>query len=164
MGPQLDGGDRVLLDLLCPRVTKKDAKDHKAGNDKSEDDDDDDLVDLGSASAAKKSDHYSFLLSFLIHLYSGNYPQARGIGQAVDNFIKRLGELGIYTPPRSRFEINERTPFCPADLLASVTDQLRVELKKMYKNGSCDLHQQVQIGYTIGRSVFSDRLKYDSNL
>ena len=147
MGPQLDGRDRVFLDLLCPRVTKQDVKDRQAGKDVGEEEGEIDLTDPGSTSTAKKNDHLSFVWSFLIHLYSGNYPRAHGIGQVVDNFIKRLGELGIYTPPRSRSELNERTPFCPSDLLASVANQLRVELTKMYKNGTLDLHQQVQSGH-----------------
>ncbi|KAF9944767.1 hypothetical protein BGZ70_004356 [Mortierella alpina] len=171
MGPQLDGNDRVFLDLLCPRVTKKDVKDHKAGTDDREDDSDDDLVDLNSTSAATKNHHHSFLLSFLSHLYSGNYPQARGMGQTVDNFIKRLGELGIYTPPRPRWEINRSTPFTPTDLLGSVTDQLRVELKKMYKNGSCDLHQQLaerkkkgHLGTTVDIEIHEDRSAVENYL
>ncbi|KAG0057380.1 hypothetical protein BGZ83_010839 [Gryganskiella cystojenkinii] len=141
LGSQLESDDRVFLDLLCPRVTKKDAKDHKDGED---DDDEDDLTDLGSASTVKKGDHGSFIWSFLIHLYSGNYPRAHGVGQKVNSFIVRLGELGIYTPPRSRSEVNEKTPFTPSDLLESVSGQLRVELKKMYKNGSCDIHQKLK--------------------
>ncbi|KAF9972241.1 hypothetical protein BGZ75_001566, partial [Mortierella antarctica] len=79
----------------------------------------------------------------MVHLYTGNYPKASGIGQSVDQFIKRLCELGLYTPPRSRSDVNEKTPFSASDLLESVSVQLRVELKKMYKNGSCDMHQQL---------------------
>ncbi|KAF9945327.1 hypothetical protein BGZ72_001470 [Mortierella alpina] len=125
------------------QLTKQDVKDRQAGKDVGEDEGEIDLTHPGSTSTAKKNDHLSSVWSFLIHLYSGNYPQAHGIGQAVDNFIKRLGELGIYTPPRSRSELNERTPFCPSDLLVSVANQPRVELTKMYKHSSLDLQQQL---------------------
>ncbi|KAF9920273.1 hypothetical protein BGZ67_001388, partial [Mortierella alpina] len=94
MGPDLDDCDRVYLDLLCPRVTKKDAKDYKDGKDDGKGDGEDDLTDPGSTSTAKKNDHGSFIWSFMVHLYTGNYPKASGIGQSVDQFIKRLCELG----------------------------------------------------------------------
>ncbi|KAF9344737.1 hypothetical protein BGX26_003974 [Mortierella sp. AD094] len=143
MGPQLDDADRVFLDLLCPRATRKDAK-VRIANGNADDDDEDDNADLGSTSANKRNYQQSFLLSFLVHLYSGNYPRAKGIGQRVNDFIDRLIHLGIYTPPRTRSELNEKTPFTPSDLLESITSQLRVELKNIYKNGSCDLHQQLK--------------------
>jgi len=142
MGPQLDDADQVFLDLLCPRVTKKDAKCYKDGNSEDDDGEGDDTC-LGVSTMLKMNNQQSFLLSFLTHLYSGNYPRAQGIGQKVNDFIDRLSHLGLYSPPRPRQAINEKTPFTPTDLLESVMGQLRVELKKMYKNGSCDLYQKV---------------------
>lgn len=143
--------DRVFLDLLCPRITRKDAEVHHA-NDNDNDDDEDD-TELDSTSMGKKNDLQSFLWSFLVHLYSGNYPRAQGTGQKVNDFIDRLSHLGIYTPPRTRSELNKKTPFTPSDLLESVMSQLRVELKKMYKNGSCDLHQKVHVEGTTDRFI-----------
>ncbi|KAF9015914.1 hypothetical protein BGZ52_006252, partial [Haplosporangium bisporale] len=140
----IGANDRVFLDLLCPRITRKDAEVHHANDNDDNDDDEDDDTELGSTSMGKKNDLQSFLWSFLVHLYSGNYPRAQGIGQKVNDFIDRLSRLGIYTPPRTRSELNKKTPFTPSDLLESVTSQLRVELKKMYKNGSCDLHQKLK--------------------
>ncbi|KAF9275002.1 hypothetical protein BGZ68_000181 [Mortierella alpina] len=70
-GSQVDGGHRMFfLDLLCPRVTKKDVKDHQAGQDIGEDDAEDDFAtDHGSTSKAKNDDRHSFIMGFLVHLY-----------------------------------------------------------------------------------------------
>ncbi|KAG0036537.1 hypothetical protein BGZ82_004071 [Podila clonocystis] len=143
MEPQLDDADRVFLDLLCPRVTKKDAQHYKDDKSKDNNGEGEDTC-LGVSTTLKKNDQQSFLWSFLVHLYSGNYPRAQGIGQKVNDFIDRLSHLGIYSPPRPRQAINEKTLFTPTDLLESVMGQLRVELTKMYKNGSCDLHQKLK--------------------
>ncbi|KAI7832856.1 hypothetical protein BC939DRAFT_434628 [Gamsiella multidivaricata] len=66
-------------------------------------------------------------------------------GIEVVKFIKRLEELHLYNPPRTRAEINERMPFTPTDLVRSVVGQLKAGLKRMYKTGTCDLHKMVRL-------------------
>lgn len=150
--------DRKFLDLLCPRVSVKDIKDDavdapeddedgdeivglvEGDNEEEEEDGDEDDTDLGGSGGGSKAQQL-FLLSFLQHLYSGNYPRK----PEVNSFIDRLEEFGLYNPPRSRSEINQTMPFSPLDLVRSVVGQLKGELKRMYKKGTGDLYIMVRV-------------------
>ncbi|KAG0348128.1 hypothetical protein BGZ54_004709, partial [Gamsiella multidivaricata] len=138
-GPGLN--DRRFMNCLCPRVSMKDAK--KLDDGCAAEDDDEDGGDMDQKSKdGKGSEQFLFLQSFLVYLYSGNYPRKSGTGQKVNDFIDRLKDLGLYAPPRPRAALNETTPFSPTELLLSVALQLKVELKKMYRNGTCELHNK----------------------
>ncbi|KAG0370959.1 hypothetical protein BGZ54_002106, partial [Gamsiella multidivaricata] len=153
----LDAEDRKFLDIFCPRVSMKNVKDD--ADDTMEDDDDEDEIvgvveedddeeedgdeddtDL-EGSGKNDKEQRQFLSSLLTHLYSGNFPKSVGIGIKADAFISRLEGLDLYTPPRTRSEINKTLPFTPTDLVRSVVGQLKAELKRMYKKGTCDLHK-----------------------
>ncbi|KAF9272471.1 hypothetical protein BGZ74_005235, partial [Mortierella antarctica] len=126
--------DRKFLDLLCPRVSVKDIKDDaidapeddedgdetvglvEGDNEEEEEDGDEDDTDLGGSGGGSKAQQL-FLLSFLQHLYSGNYPRK----PEVNSFINHLEEFGLYNPPWSRSEINQTMPFSPLDLIAPMT-------------------------------------------
>ncbi|KAG0162758.1 hypothetical protein DFQ29_003710, partial [Apophysomyces sp. BC1021] len=51
--------------------------------------------------------------------------------------------LGLHNP-RSQSDINRKMPFPPSDLVRSVVQQLKVELKQMYKKGTCNLHKMLK--------------------
>ncbi|KAF9404193.1 hypothetical protein BGZ76_007049, partial [Entomortierella beljakovae] len=135
--------DRQYLDYLCPRVTMKDVKglgDDEEDEENEEDEDGSDLAKMPKG--GKDSKQNSFLSSFLIFIYSGNRPRNSGIGSAVNDFIDRLIHLKMYTPPPPSSDgCRHKKPFTPSHLVQSISTQLRVELKKMYKNGSCDLYK-----------------------
>lgn len=152
LGPE----DQKFLDLLCPRVNMNDVK--KDTNDATEDDEDGDEIvglveedndeeegadkddtDLGGPGRDDKA-QWLFLLSFLSHLYSGNYPR----NPEVSGFIDRLEGLRLYNPLQTRSAINVAMSFTPMDLVRSVVIQLKCELKRMYKNGTCILHKMVR--------------------
>ncbi|KAG0013179.1 hypothetical protein BGZ82_002274, partial [Podila clonocystis] len=145
--------DQKFLDLLCPRVSMKDVKDDaddateddKDGDEivgevedkeEEEDDGDEDDTDLGGTGGNGKVQQ-AFLRSFLSYLYSGNYPR----NSEVSRFIDHLEGLRLYNPPRTQSEINQTMPFTPSDLVRSVIGQLKGELKRMYKIGTCALHK-----------------------
>ncbi|KAI7831143.1 hypothetical protein BC939DRAFT_221112 [Gamsiella multidivaricata] len=135
--------DHRFMNFLCPRVSIKDAK--KLDDGCAAEDDDEDGGDMDQKSKdGKGSEQFLFLQSFLSYLYSGNYPRKSGTGQKVNDFIDRLKDLGLYAPPRPRAALNETTPFSPTELLLSVALQLKVELKKIYRNGTCELHNKLQ--------------------
>ncbi|KAG0343676.1 hypothetical protein BGZ54_006099, partial [Gamsiella multidivaricata] len=107
----LDAEDRKFLDLLCPRVSMKNVKDDaddameddedgdeivgvvEEDDDEEEDGDEDDIDLEGSGKDDKE--RLQFISSFLIHLYSGNFPKSVGIGIKVDAFISRLEGLDL---------------------------------------------------------------------
>ncbi|KAI7818892.1 hypothetical protein BC939DRAFT_531715 [Gamsiella multidivaricata] len=131
------------MNFLCPRVSMKNAK--KLDDGCAAEDDDEDGGDMDQKSKdGKGSEQFLFFQSFLSYLYSGNYSRKSGTGQKVNDFIDRLKDLGLYAPPRPRAALNEITPFSPKELLLSVALQLKVELKKMYRNGTCELHNKLQ--------------------
>lgn len=163
---RLNDTDREFLGLLCQPVSMKDIMnngddtvvheeddedeikgvlENEGNNDDNDDDDDDeDDTDLEVRKKGGKSKgQLSFISSFLRSLYSGNPPKSTGIGIKVNSFISRLQELGLYSPPRSTSALNERMPFTPTDLVRSVAGQLKSELQRMYKNGTCDIYKKV---------------------
>ncbi|KAF9341751.1 hypothetical protein BGX26_008608, partial [Mortierella sp. AD094] len=119
----------------------KDIKDLDDDDD-DEEEDESDLVDRPKG--GKDSEQSSFLSSFLTSIYSGNRPTNTGIGSAVNDFIDRLIHLKVYTPPPPSSDgCKHKTTFTSSELVQSVSTRLRVELKKMYKNGSCDLYKML---------------------
>ncbi|KAG0344952.1 hypothetical protein BGZ54_005708, partial [Gamsiella multidivaricata] len=135
--------DRQFMDLFCPRVSMNDVKDEENEETEEEEDGDseDDLDD--KPKGGRGSAQSSFLLSFLTSIYSGNRPRNAGTGSTVNEFIDRLIHLQLYTPPPPASDgCKHKAVFTPSELVASVSTQLRVELKKMYKNGSCDLYKK----------------------
>ncbi|KAF8945498.1 hypothetical protein BGZ52_009641, partial [Haplosporangium bisporale] len=123
--------DRSTLDCLCPRLEPKnpisvaDEEEHdQIANDEEEE--------------AESCQRKSFLETFLRFLYSGNYPTSRGIGSAVDLFIRRLEDLEILRKG-DRGALNNRMEYTPTDLVHSVASQLCVEFGKIYKNGTYDI-------------------------
>ncbi|KAF9570363.1 hypothetical protein EC968_001864 [Mortierella alpina] len=56
-----------------------DVEDSQAGKDIDKDEGEEGLDDQGSTSVVKKSDHGPFIMSFLTHIYTGNYSKASGI-------------------------------------------------------------------------------------
>jgi hypothetical protein len=151
--------DRNLLDYLCPRVDMGNVKNSKDNVTEIDDDgedivgvvdeEEDDEIDdeeeatdnpdganMGGSSRTKKNTKKAdgFLLSFLCYLYNGS-PRS---GVSVSKFTDRLIQLGLHDAGPSQV-----TAFPAAELLESAASQLRVELKKMYKNGTCDLHKKV---------------------
>ncbi|KAG0182631.1 hypothetical protein DFQ28_001942, partial [Apophysomyces sp. BC1034] len=150
----LDTEDRKFLDLICPRVSMKNVKtgadgateededgDEIAGivdEDNAEEDDSEDYTDLGESGGDDKPQRL-FLSSFLSYLYSGNRPSKI----EVSRFINRLKGLGLHNP-RSQSDINRNMLFPPSDLMRSVAQQLKVELKQMYKKGTCILHKMLK--------------------
>ncbi|KAF9081374.1 hypothetical protein BGX27_004954, partial [Mortierella sp. AM989] len=151
----LDATDRTFLDLLCPRVNMNDVKnnaddvaevdedgDEIVGivdeDENIEDDIDEDDTDLGGSGGGDNA-HRLFLTSLLSYLYSGNLPTKSEVAK----FIERLERYGLHKS-RDRSEINRKMPFTPTDLLRSVVGQLKGELKRMYKKGTCDLHKMLK--------------------
>ncbi|KAI8599776.1 hypothetical protein EDD21DRAFT_355146 [Dissophora ornata] len=136
--------DRRFLDLLCPRVSMKDVEDKEDEEAEKEDEGDEDHGDdlNDKPTSGKDSQQSSFLKSFLTSVYSGNRPKNTGLGSTVNEFIDHLIRLKLYTPPPPSSDgCKHKTAFTPSELVHSVSTQLRVELKKMYKNGSCDLYK-----------------------
>ncbi|KAF9536710.1 hypothetical protein EC957_009925, partial [Mortierella hygrophila] len=136
--------ERDTLDYLCERVEPKVSK---CGDDDNNQEDSDDLDTEG-----KSNKHAQFLQSFLTYLYSRNLPNRNSkIGKAVNTFINILVGLQLFDISRNRNELNERMLFTASSLVRSVTGQLSVELKKMYKNGSHLLYDQVKALKDKGR-------------
>lgn len=129
--------DREFMDYLCERIKPKAQGDSVSvvEDDEEQEVDDTDLEGKGDL-------QIQFLQSFLVHLYSGNYPKKTGVGQVVNNFISRLADLGLYSP-RARSDINVSMPFTPGMLVRSTATKLAAELKRMYRNGSHDIHDKV---------------------
>ena len=120
----------------------------------------------------KANDQEGFLLSFLIFLYSGNYPQKRDLkgfgvrdllpkdkdddgdrdkgkkektspGVVVNYLIDWLVTGHFYKLSLRRGEIDVKMPYTSTYVVRSVAGQLDVELK-LYGNGSYELREKVQ--------------------
>ncbi|KAG9067690.1 hypothetical protein KI688_011277 [Linnemannia hyalina] len=138
--------ERDTLDYLCERV---EPKVNKCGDD-DVDDSQEDSDDLDTEGKGNK--YFQFLLSFLAYLYSSNLPDKNSkIGKVVNTFINILVGLQLFDICRNRNELNERMPFTASYLVRSVAGQLSVELKKMYKNGTHLLYDQVKTLKDKGR-------------
>ncbi|KAF9360179.1 hypothetical protein BGX26_010318 [Mortierella sp. AD094] len=84
-----------------------------------------------------------FLRSVMACLYSKNRPQN---GSTASNFITRLEELDLLRTENilARGSSRRETEYAPSSLVRSVASQMSVELKKQYKNGSCELYKKLQ--------------------
>ncbi|KAG0357285.1 hypothetical protein BGX24_006246, partial [Mortierella sp. AD032] len=140
-----------ILDHLCERIKPMDDNgENEQECEKSSSEDNGDIDDEDG------SEQVRFLQSFLAFLYSGNYPQMKdktvesffkntGIIPTVNTFINWLVERKLYHPPRSRGEIGVvQMPFTPCYLVRSVSSQLALELKRMYRNGTFDLSKKTE--------------------
>ncbi|KAK5816265.1 hypothetical protein F5H01DRAFT_202893 [Linnemannia elongata] len=134
--------ERDTLDYLCGRIEPLTNK-----CDDADADGDDIQEDSGDLDAERKDNKHSmFLRSFLTYLYSRNLPDKNSkIGKSVNTFINILVGLQLFDICRNRSELNETMLFSASTLVRSVAEQLSVELKKMYNNGSHLLHDQVRI-------------------
>ncbi|KAF8943807.1 hypothetical protein BGZ47_005026 [Haplosporangium gracile] len=133
--------ERRILDHLCERIKPEDNGEDEGDREKMNSQNNSDIDDKDETN----SDH--FLRSFLTFLYSGNYPQIRGKTvesltensgtiPTVNTLINWLVDRKLYHPPRSRGEIGVHMPFTPNSLVRSVSGQLALELKKIYRNGT----------------------------
>lgn len=156
--------ERKILDRFCDRIKLKDADTDVDGTDKSRESDSDLDGEAG--------DQEKFLLSFLIFLYSGNYPRERDFkgfgprdlvtkdkdkdeddnktkkkktspGVIVNYLIDWLVGGHFYKPIRGRGEIDVEMLYTPTSVVRSVSGQLALELEKMYGHGSQALYKQV---------------------
>lgn len=65
------------------------------------------------------------------------------MGDKVNAFIDRLIELELYVSPS--VDINEGVmAFTPKDLVRSIAMQLKAELKKIYKHGTCTIYNKAR--------------------
>ncbi|KAK5809275.1 hypothetical protein F5H01DRAFT_39860 [Linnemannia elongata] len=140
--------ERDTLDYLCGRIEPLTNK-----CDDADADGDDIQEDSGDLDAERKDNKHSmFLRSFLTYLYSRNLPDKNSkIGKSVNTFINILVGLQLFDICRNRSELNETMLFSASTLVRSVAEQLSVELKKMYNNGSHLLHDQVKASKDKGR-------------
>ncbi|KAG0037854.1 hypothetical protein BGZ83_003294 [Gryganskiella cystojenkinii] len=112
-----------------------DEEEEEEEDDESEIEDDD--TDLrGTSDKAQKL----FLFSLLGCLYSGVSPTRSA---AVSEFIDHLQEFHLYDPPQIRRRAGDME-FTPGDLVRSVVGQLKAELKRMRKTGTCTLHKSLK--------------------
>ncbi|KAF9103953.1 hypothetical protein BGX30_009112, partial [Mortierella sp. GBA39] len=140
--------ERLILSYLCVPVKPQGDDVDDNGSAEKEIQDNSDIGDNDG------SEQLRFLLSFLIHLYSGNYPYVKGAGieailnkgtgiiPTVNTFIDWLVAEKFYKPPRKRGEIDVIMPFTPTNLVRSVSGQLAAELQRMYSNGTHDLYKK----------------------
>ncbi|KAF8949579.1 hypothetical protein BGZ46_005088 [Entomortierella lignicola] len=136
--------DRQILDHLCPRIVPRtnNSNNLNVGEQNTNAGDLDD----------KDDKQEQFLASFLRFLYSGNFPSQTGVAKVANLFIKRLTTLNLLTP-RNRSELNVLKEFNPTNLVRSAATQLAVELKKIYKNESCELQEKLKCMKKQGRLI-----------
>ncbi|KAI1286565.1 hypothetical protein EDD11_000232, partial [Mortierella claussenii] len=129
----VDVTDRVLFDLLCPRISNRDEAndDNHEGIDEQEPSDNID----------PKNAQLNFLFCLLNSIYSSKLPadKGRGSGYHVRLFIDKAKE---FLPLISRDGDGEQRPYPASAILRSTASQLMVELKKHYRNGSKDLPEK----------------------
>jgi hypothetical protein len=135
MSGDVTAADRRFLDFFCPHVQPKESNSARIDNQSQ----DNSIIDDDNH---QQDNQEKFLACLMRHLYSGNSPTGRGISTDVAAFIKRLDTMNLYHA-RSTFIVNQKMEFSPSELVRSVSAQLSVELKKMYKNGSQELQAQV---------------------
>ncbi|KAF9401880.1 hypothetical protein BGZ76_007414, partial [Entomortierella beljakovae] len=116
--------DRGFLDGLCERLSPNTMDDDEALDATQSEDHQD----------QEESNNYqrSFISILMRSLYSERLPDAKGskAAQAVNNFIRRLQQLGILDDTITGSKINKSMPYPATQLLRSVSTQLNVELRK----------------------------------
>lgn len=132
----LQPSDTDVLDHICPRIAPKTTD--PAADRTDNDEEDKDASDLGGNGDKQEQ----FLAALLRYLYSGNYPKRQGVGNVVNTFIIRLEDLMLLNKG-DRSAIRTTMAYKPSDLVRSVASQLSVELKRIYRKGSYELHEKV---------------------
>ncbi|KAG0020284.1 Elongation of fatty acids protein 2 [Podila clonocystis] len=138
----IDASDREMLDALCERISAKTLA-KEDGQDAS---DGDDQTDLGG----KGSKQLQFLKSFMTYLFSGALPGTKGgkgkesgVVGTVNTFITRLNSLGLLEQvPLS--DTASGMVYTPSNLVRSVASQVKVEIKKHYRNGTKTLLEKLK--------------------
>ncbi|KAF9431657.1 hypothetical protein BGZ76_011867, partial [Entomortierella beljakovae] len=135
--------DRALLNGICPAILKC------KGIDDTDDIDEEDASEEDDVEPPEYGNFY-LINSLILYLYSGNPPKRRAkeiknnkIGVA-NEFIARAQALGLLGPSRGKSETRQTMQFTPASLLCSVSTQLSVELKLMYRNGSHEVCEKLK--------------------
>ncbi|KAG9063257.1 hypothetical protein KI688_004861 [Linnemannia hyalina] len=143
--------ERRILDHLCERIKPEEDNSENEGDCETKSGEDNGDIDDKDG-----GEQVRFLQSFLVFLYSGNYPEMKnktveshtkdiGVIPTVNTFIDWLVDRKLYNPPRSRGEIDVQMPFTPNNLVRSVSGQLALELKKIYRNGTFDLYKKAEV-------------------
>lgn len=129
--------EREILLSICQRIKPADIDEGEEDTGGNEENDNSDVE--------KRQDReFGFILSFLIYLYSGNYPKENSkSGGVANHLINWLVNDGIHSPVRTRNELQETAILTPAHLVRSVSGQLAAEVKRMYGYGARDLHNKV---------------------
>ncbi|KAF9179699.1 hypothetical protein BGZ51_006727, partial [Haplosporangium sp. Z 767] len=145
--------DRMVLDLICPRVSAtvkvngKQDNDEEQDNNEEQDNGEEDVGDSGSSGTPK-----AFLEMLLRYLYSGKYPTQKAIkySEHMQKSIDRLDGLGLLAKT-NRAEIRPTMPYPPTTLTQSIVSQLSVEFKRTYRKGNLKLHKKLQAQKVKGR-------------
>ncbi|KAI8351750.1 hypothetical protein B0O80DRAFT_500105 [Mortierella sp. GBAus27b] len=132
---EIDEKDRVILDMLCTRVSDKVVTSTE---------------DLGAAKGTQgegdegvdENKQSGFLFSLLIAIYNGRPPSLKGVGRHVCAFLEKAKDF--LPAMASRGEIEQRRQYPGSSFLRSSATQLMVELSKVYKIGSRELCEKIQ--------------------
>ncbi|KAF9994506.1 hypothetical protein BGZ79_000742, partial [Entomortierella chlamydospora] len=110
--------DRDLMDSICPCISTKSTK-GKTNN--------------------RNSRKNTFPTSLMNYLYTGNYPT----NKMVAKFVCRAQDMGLLDKGRGKGDIRQRNGYPCENLLRSAVSQLSVEIKKIYRNGTLELHEKL---------------------
>ncbi|KAF9104945.1 hypothetical protein BGX27_009866 [Mortierella sp. AM989] len=132
--------DREFLDNLCERLPTE----TKDGSYELDDDDEtskqDHLEDISG-------NQHAFIFMVMRCLYARKFPdknERSKVALNVENFIKRLQELNLLDNTINRGKIVKEMPYPASSLLRSVSTQLMVELRKIYRNGTLELVEKLK--------------------
>ncbi|KAF9947469.1 hypothetical protein BGZ72_010527, partial [Mortierella alpina] len=125
--------DQAILDNLCPRLSSMEMTDTDDGGSPAEDGEDD-------------GTNAPFIRSFLTFLYSGNLPGTNKTGAAVNDFIRRLQEMGhLEKLEVAKADLLKNVKeYTPTLITRSVASQLSAELKRHYRHGAVKVSEKVQ--------------------
>ncbi|KAF8920912.1 hypothetical protein BGZ58_004253, partial [Dissophora ornata] len=156
--------DRDILDHLCSRLSEKDVNQAEkqvtatatATNTSTStssatissttlasapEEEEEDKNDTREDEDSSQNKQQVFLQSVMGCLYSKNRPTG---GSTANKFIARLEELDLLGTEEilPQGSLQQKTDDTPSNLVRSVASQMSVELKKHYKNGSCELFKK----------------------
>ncbi|KAG0317269.1 hypothetical protein BGZ99_006411 [Dissophora globulifera] len=129
--------DKVLFDHICPRISTKSRDDDDEEEEENEEEGEAD--DLGG----KDSDQLQFVFMLLRHIYSGDSLGNTRIGRCVQAFISRVQDLGLLDK-RDGTALKTKMPYSGSALLRSVASQLSTEFRRIYRNGSLEMHNKLK--------------------
>ncbi|KAK3810077.1 MAG: hypothetical protein J3Q66DRAFT_391248 [Benniella sp.] len=141
----LKEGDRDILDLLCPRVVVAELNQDQPEGDTMEPDEDPTKED--------NSDQAQFIKSMLLFIWNGKTPY----GKLQDNlvkFINRIQELGLWEQQVVEAWAKARE-YPGSSFLSSVSQQLCLEFKGIYRRGTLEMTKQLETKKKKG--VLSDK-------